>query len=362
MGHAVEKMMFTGKRPWWYGNAMQGAAVGVDLGENAVTSSVAMKEAGLAWRVEMALAGRLDPTTRDLDGRAIWREVEEDRYLIRDSDGSVLGRCSKDYQPLQNAEAFRFLDSLVRDGELLYHTAGSLEEGRRVWILAQTPTSWTIRRRSGAVNRHHAFLLTMLGHDGKTGISIMPTDIRAECANTVGFADSQAERESLVFRIAHTGDVEAKLTLAATALERMATESEERRRVLQAFAQHAMTTEEFVDFATEIFLGLDGEPEQVEALTAKWYEEASPLMKTKMENRVAAVTRTFLGGMGNEGDSAYAALAAFSESIDHLDIEAVRSKIELGKRAANAVRSSWIGAGAERKALVWKRLAERVRR
>ena len=44
MSHNVEKMMFTGKRPWWYGNASQQDAVGVDLGANAVTSEVAMKE------------------------------------------------------------------------------------------------------------------------------------------------------------------------------------------------------------------------------------------------------------------------------------------------------------------------------
>ena len=31
MSHNVEKMMFTGKKPWWYGNQHQDAAVGVDL-------------------------------------------------------------------------------------------------------------------------------------------------------------------------------------------------------------------------------------------------------------------------------------------------------------------------------------------
>ena len=49
--HLVEKMMFTGKKPWWYGNAHQGDAVGVDLGEGPVTSSEAIEAAGLDWKV-----------------------------------------------------------------------------------------------------------------------------------------------------------------------------------------------------------------------------------------------------------------------------------------------------------------------
>lgn len=361
MAHNVEKMMFTGRRPWWYGNQAQGTAVGVDLGENAVTSEVAMKAAGLDWRVEKTRAGWLDERTRDLDGAPVWRESAGDRFLVRDSDGSVLGRCTDAYKPLQNAEAFEFLDGLVAEGSLLYHTAGSLEGGGRVWILAQTPEVWTVRRRSGAENHHHAFLLAMLGHDGKSGVNLMPTDVRAECANTVGYAEQGADAKALIFRVPHSGDVRAKMGLAVQALKVMETETQARRAVLQALAQTAMSSDEFLDFATSIFLGLDGEAAEVGEAVAKFYETASDQSAKIMKRRVADVTRLFVGGMAAEGDSAYDALNAWTEYFDHFDLDGVKSKIAAGKRAAKAVTSSWIGIGAERKALVWKRLVERAR-
>lgn len=362
MAHQVEKMVFTGRKPWWYGNQHQGAAVGVDLGENAITSEVAMKEAGLDWQVTKARAGWLDPSAQTIDGAPVWRPAEGEVFLLRDSDRSVLGRATDDYQPFQNAEAFRFLDGLVEDGSLLYHTAGSLEMGKRVWILAQTPESWTIRRRSGDLNHHHAFLLVMLGHDGKTGITIMPTDIRAECANTCGFADTKAQAENLILRVAHSGDVAGKMEFAARAIEQLGAQSLERQKILQELAQLSMDTDSFIDLATETFLKLTGSEEEIREAADLWYEKATPLSKTKLENKVAEVTKLFTGGIGAEGNSAYDAVQAFTQYFDHFDIGKTRDQIEAGKRAAKAVKSSWLGAGAERKRLVWKRLAERVRR
>lgn len=362
MSHNVEKMMFTGKAPWWYGNSAQGSAVGVNLGANAVTSEVAIKEAGLDWDVLMAQAGFQDGKTFDVDGRPVWREAGNHRMLVRSSDFSVLGWCSNKYQPIQNREAFEFLDSFVAEGSLLYHTAGSLDGGKRVWILAQTPDTWTIKRRSGRENRHHAFLLNILGHDGGSGYKLLPTDVRAECANTVGMAEVGAESAFLSFNIGHTGDVKAKMNLAATAIRTMSEMIPERRAVLQALAQAAMRSDEFIDFAVSIFLGLDGEQGEVEEALAKFHADASEDEKKRMLKRVAPVAQLFETGQGNEGNSAYDALQAFTEYFDHFDIGAVKGKIEAGKKAAKAVTSSWLGIGAERKALAMKRLVERVRR
>ena len=270
MSHEVEKMVFTGKRPWWYGNSAQRDAVGVDLGEGAITSAEAMKAAGLDWNVVKAQAGFATGAT-NIDGELTWKPAGDDRFLIRETDGSVLGRCKEGYELFQNREAFAFLDRLVEDGSMLYHTAGSLEGGRRVWILAQTPEVWTIKRRSGATNTHAAFLNCMIGHDGESSINLMPTDVRVECANTAGFADSKAEGQNLIFRIPHRGDIEAKLALAAMAIEELSTLAADRRAVLQGLAQTAMNTDQFIDFATSIFLGLDGEQEEVEAAVAKFY-------------------------------------------------------------------------------------------
>lgn len=354
MSHAVEKMMFTGSKPWWYGNSMQGDAIGVDLSaEGAVNSARAITEAGLDWLVVKRQAGYFDPQTQS------WVSSGKDRFLVRESDGSIYGKCTEDYQDFQNHEGFAFLDRFAQDGQMLYHTAGSLEGGKRVWMLAQLPDSWTVVRRSGTVSKHHAFLNLVMPH-GDGSINLMPTDVCVVCANTAGFADRKAEGENLVYRIPHRGDINAKLELAALAIKETLAESDERRRVLQAMAQTAMTTDEFVDFATSIFLGLDGDKFEVEAAIADFYETATPRSKTIMENKVADVTARFVRGIGNEGESAYDAQQAFTEHFDHFDLSHIKDKIEKGKRAAKAVQSSWIGAGAQRKALVFKRLQQKL--
>ena len=363
MSHNVERMFFTGKKPWWYGNRAQEGAVGINLGADAVTSEKAMIGADLGFNVLKRNAGFLDPNIMgDFQGTPGWKAVPDECFLVRDTDGKVLGRCNSGYQTFQPAEAFEFLDGLVADGEMIYHTAGSLEGGKRIWILAQTPQHWTVKRRSGKTNHHFGFLLVTIGFSGDIGISILPTDVRAECANTVGWADSKAEGANLIFRIAHRGNIAEKLQLAADAIRVMTDQTPARKMALQAMAQHAMTTDEFIDFATSIFLGLDGDEAEIEEGRAKFYEDATPRSKTIMENKVAKVTHLFQAGQGNEGDSIYDALQGFEEYFDHFDIGKVRDDIEKGKRAAKAVQSSWIGAGAERKSLVYKRLNQIVKR
>lgn len=358
MAHLVERAMLSRKRAWWEGTDAQGEAIAVRLPDVA-TSAEAIAAAGLDWDVIKVRAGF---QALNEAGEVIFREANEDCYLLRDSDQSILGHATDKWQPIQNRSAFSHLDGLAKDGSIRYETAGSLERGKRVWILALTPNSWTVRRRSGALNHHYAYLLNMLGHDGVTAHLVMPTDVRAECSNTVGFAQNIADREQLIFRIPHTGDVDAKLALAHKAIEVMVAQSDERRRVLQELAQYAMNVDEFVDFATSVMLGLDGEQSEIEATVAKFYEDATPRSKTIMENKVAAVAALFLKGQGAEGNSAYDAVQAFTEAADHFDIGKVKDRYEASKRTAKKMASSWIGAGAERKALVWKRLAERVRR
>ena len=108
--------MFSARKPAWHG-------LGV-MTPDALTSSDAIIKAGLDWTV----------STKELetiDG------IDVPNYFatVRDTDSSVLGVVGNRYTPIQNLECFDFLDTVVDDSDAKYETAGSLYEGRVVWLL-----------------------------------------------------------------------------------------------------------------------------------------------------------------------------------------------------------------------------------
>jgi len=62
---------------------------------------------------------------------------------IRDIDEKVLGVVTDRYRIVQNHEAFAFTDALLGEG-VKYETAGSLNEGKKVWLLAKLPEKYII--------------------------------------------------------------------------------------------------------------------------------------------------------------------------------------------------------------------------
>ena len=65
------------------------------------------------------------------------------RANVRSTDDAVLGVVSDRYHIVQNEEAFQFTDDLLGEG-VTYETAGSLQGGKKVWMLARLPRKYLI--------------------------------------------------------------------------------------------------------------------------------------------------------------------------------------------------------------------------
>ena len=96
--------------------------------EEAPTSADALHLAGLDWEVVQ------NPVFTG-DGF----EIPNYKANVRNSDNSVLGIVTDRYKIVQNSEAFAFTDSIIDSGEVLYETAGSLRNGKTIWLLARMP-------------------------------------------------------------------------------------------------------------------------------------------------------------------------------------------------------------------------------
>lgn len=84
-----------------------------------------------------------------------------------------------------------------------YETAGSLQDGRRTWILARLPQKYII---SG--DEVTPYLVFMNSHDGSGAVRAAMTPVRVVCQNTLNLALETARRS---WSTTHVGDVRGKL-------------------------------------------------------------------------------------------------------------------------------------------------------
>ena len=182
MSVEVETMFYTRVAPW------HGLGTCV---ENAPGSQEALKVAGLDWKVVQ---------------KPIFTEegqlVGGFKANIRDRDNQILGVVTDRYKVVQNEEAFAFTDQLLGEG-VTYETAGSLQGGRRTWILEKLPQRYII---SG--DEITPYLVFMNSHDGTGAIKAAMTPIRVVCQNTLNLALSNAKRS---WSANHVGNINGKL-------------------------------------------------------------------------------------------------------------------------------------------------------
>ncbi|MGN6437611.1 MAG: DUF932 domain-containing protein [Agriterribacter sp.] len=108
------------------------------------TSAEAIQHAGLDYKVvKTALYAKGTSIVETPGGIEITdSELHVPDYYanVRADNNAVLGVVGKDYQIVQNNEAFAFFDAIVGGGGgILYETAGALGKGERIFITAKLP-------------------------------------------------------------------------------------------------------------------------------------------------------------------------------------------------------------------------------
>ena len=189
MSANVESMFYV-RKPCWHG-------MGVRV-EEALTSKDALHYSGLDWQVkqEPLMTG----TFKSVPG-----------YVanVRSDNDRILGIVSDSYKVVQNEEAFAFTDALIGEG-VRYETAGSLDEGRKVWLLAKLPERYQLVGEDV-----DPYIVFTSSHDGSGAIRVAPTPIRVVCQNTLNLALNTAKRS---WSTTHTSNVHSRLDDARNTL------------------------------------------------------------------------------------------------------------------------------------------------
>ena len=165
----------------------------------AVDSANAMQMAGLDWTVSSREIFLGDGTLCNK-----W-------YMnVRDTDNMQLGIVGERYKIVQNSEAFAFTDELLGEG-VKYETAGSINNGKIIWLLAKLPDKFNILGEP--IDPYVVFTNT---HDGSGAVKVAMTTVRVICKNTLNMALKTASR---TWTARHTGSIENKLNDAMLTLE-----------------------------------------------------------------------------------------------------------------------------------------------
>ena len=224
MSAEVETMFYTRTAPW------HGLGTRV---EDAPGSKEALEAAGLNWQV-------IQKEICTQDGRII----PGFRANIRDQDQRVLGVVTNRYKVVQNEEAFAFTDQLLGEG-VTYETAGSLQDGRRTWLLVRLPKRYII---SG--DEITPYLVFMNSHDGTGAIKAAMTPVRVVCQNTLNLALATAKRS---WSTNHTGDIRGKLKDAEQTLLYAGHYMKELGKAIDQLNQIRLSDQRVYEYIDELF-------------------------------------------------------------------------------------------------------------
>ncbi|MES2006289.1 MAG: DUF932 domain-containing protein [Bacteroidota bacterium] len=176
------------------------------------TSKQALTEAHLDYTVEKRPIFTFDKDNFDQvygTGSNIANIKVPDFFAtVRTDNEAALGVVGKDYEVVQNVDAFSFFDAIVGGGDgIMYETAGALNKGERIFITAKLPGYIRVGRED--LTEKYLFLTT--SHDGYGSITAAFTPIRIVCNNTLNAA---LRNHSNSIKIRHTANAKERLSQA----------------------------------------------------------------------------------------------------------------------------------------------------
>lgn len=208
MSHGITEKdsLFSVRSMPWHG-------LGTVLDDYPKSIDEALEKSGLTWAVNSGDILVAHPATDQPEGGIYVPQLES--YIVpapawkantREDTGDILGIVGEDYRVVPNREAFLWLDELL-GADVEIETAGSLNSGRRVWVLAKIPETVEV-----GGDPCQTYIYCANSHDGSMAVTAAATKIRIVCANTLGAALRQGERDpQRVYKFRHTGDMQAKM-------------------------------------------------------------------------------------------------------------------------------------------------------
>lgn len=305
----------------------------------ALTAEQALQEAQLDWDVSLA------PALVKVPGATRLVQVPDKFAVVRDNPSTEgepiipLGIVGNQYTPIQNREAFGFLDELIEAvGGAHYETAGVLGDGEKVFLTIKMPEDLVIDP-NGANDHVEQYILVSNSHNGSSAFTAAVTPVRVVCQNTLTAGLRAAKR---TWKARHTSNVAARMDEARRTLNLTVKYAEEFAAAAEQMIQQAMTDREF-DKLTQRLYGVG--------------DDASGRTKTAANEHRGELVRLFKEAPTNENirGTRWAAFNAVTEFEDWT--REFKAGATVGREQRRAA-SSLFGPVAQRKEAAFELLLQ----
>lgn len=177
--------------------------------DGAQTADQALKIAQLDSVVKVSE----QPIFTNVDGQQIQLDGRFLTYRNHPKKGlTALGVVGQRYTPIQNSEAFEFLNHIADESGAVFETAGSLGNGERVFMSMRFPESMKLANGADTVDH---YIMATNSHDGTSAFTVAVTPVRVVCTNTVRLALKNAVS---TIKLRHTSGATAKVQQARETL------------------------------------------------------------------------------------------------------------------------------------------------
>ena len=300
--NGVAQMAYAGAVPWH--------GLGTQV-SNDMSPDQMMDKAGLDWSVDEV------ESYVDYKGTKI---ATGTKALVRSSDKKILTNVGKGWNPVQNEEAFQFFHEFCLAGDMEMHTAGSLDEGRRVFVLAKVKDSFDIL----GGDRVDSYLLFSNPHQYGRAIDVRFTPVRVVCNNTLTMSLARDSKNQVKLNHRSKFDASSVKQTLGIAHEKFA----QYKEVAEYLSGKRFTSETLIQYFNEVFPHTYRKGVEVKV--------ADDL--TKNGQLALGVMNSQPGAEYGEG-SFWQALNAVTYLTDH----------EMGRNNDTRLNSAWYGANQLRK-------------
>lgn len=172
MAHLLEKMAYVGDVPWH--------GLGNQLSANQPIE-VWAQQAGMDWSIRESPVSFM---TGDTDNLSVIQSFPENKVLFRSDTKAPLSVVSQRFQVVQPGDILEFYRDLTDVSGFELETAGVLKGGRKIWALARTGQSSTLKGNDVS----NGYVLLATACDGTLATTAQFTSIRVVCHNTLAVA------------------------------------------------------------------------------------------------------------------------------------------------------------------------------